>query len=73
MNNDLEVISNWAFQWKTQFNPDPNQQAQEVYFSKKSNSENSLPVTFNNNNTKVVTSSTQKHLRTIAGQTIKFQ
>ena len=42
-----------------QFNPDPNKQAQEVYFSKKSNNENSLPITFNN--AEVVTS-THKHL-----------
>ena len=33
LNKDLQVISNWAFQWKTQVNPDPNKQAQEVYFS----------------------------------------
>ena len=44
---------------KMQFNPVPNKQAKEVYFSEKSNNENSHPVTFNN--TKVVTCSTQKH------------
>ena len=58
MNNLLQVISNWAFQRKIQFNPDPNKQAQELYLSKKSNNENSFPVTFGN--TKVVTYSTQK-------------
>ena len=60
LNNDLQAISKWAFQWKMQFNPDPNKQAEEVYFSKKSNNENSLPAKFNN--AKVVTSSTHKHL-----------
>ena len=30
LNNDLSKISNWAFQWKMSFNPDPNKQAQEV-------------------------------------------
>ena len=35
LNNDLQALSNWAFQWKMQFNPDPIKQAQEVYFSKK--------------------------------------
>ena len=60
LSNDLQVISNWAFLWKMQFNPDPNKQAQEVYFSKKSNNENSLPITFNN--AEVVTCSTHKHL-----------
>ena len=34
-NNDLRKISNWAFQWKMSFNPDPNKQAQEVIFSRK--------------------------------------
>ena len=33
LNNNLKV-SSWAFQWKMQFNPDPNKQAQEVNFSK---------------------------------------
>ena len=28
-------LSNWAFQWKIQFNPDRSKQAQELYFSKK--------------------------------------
>ena len=60
LSNDLKVISNQAFLWKMQFNPDPNKQAQEVYFSKKSNNENSLPITFNN--AEVVTFSTHKHL-----------
>ena len=36
LNNDLQKVSGWAFQWKIQFNPDPNKQAQEVIFSKKS-------------------------------------
>ena len=47
LNKDLQVKSNWAFQWKMQFNPYPNKQAQEVHFWKKSN-ENSLSLIFNN-------------------------
>ena len=35
LNKDLQAISNWVFQWKMQFSPDPNKQAQEVYFSRK--------------------------------------
>ena len=35
LNNDLSKISNWAFQWKMSFNPDPSKQAQEVIFSRK--------------------------------------
>ena len=69
-NNDLQVISNWAIQWKIHFNPDPNKQAQEVYFSKKSNNENSLSVTFNN--AKVVTCSTHKHLGLLLYKRLSF-
>ena len=53
-----------------QFNPDHKKQAQEVYFSKKSNDENSLPVTFNNR--KVVTCSSQKHLVLLLEQRLNF-
>ena len=33
LNNDLDLIKQWAFQWKMQFNPDVNKQAVEVIFS----------------------------------------
>ena len=35
LNNDLLLISKWAFNWKMLFNPDPTKLAQEVIFSKK--------------------------------------
>ena len=35
LNEALEKISNWAFQWKMNFNLDPNKQAQEIIFSRK--------------------------------------
>ena len=35
LNDDLAKISNWAYQWKMSFNLDPNKQAQEVIFSRK--------------------------------------
>ena len=35
LNNDLLLISKWAFNWKMLFNPDPTKPAQEVIFSKK--------------------------------------
>ena len=35
LNRDLEVISNWAHQWKMQFNPDKNKQVIQVIFSQK--------------------------------------
>ena len=31
LNNDLEKISDWAFQWKMSFNPDPSKQAQNSF------------------------------------------
>ena len=33
--HDLEKISEWSFQWKMKFNPDPTKEAQVVIFSKK--------------------------------------
>ena len=33
LNHDLEVIHQWAHQWKLKFNPDPTKQATEVLFS----------------------------------------
>ena len=35
LNRDLEIISNWAHQWKIQFNPDKNKQAVQVIFFQK--------------------------------------
>ena len=37
MNHDLESISQWAYDWKMSFNPDPQKQAVELVFSKKKN------------------------------------
>ena len=46
LSNDLSTISEWAFQWKMLLNPDPNKQANEVYFSRKYNVGAYLPVDF---------------------------
>ena len=35
LNDDLEKINYWSYQWKMQFNQDPNKQANEVIFSRK--------------------------------------
>ena len=37
LNNGLSDVKYWAFQWKMDFNPDPNNQATEVVFSHKRN------------------------------------
>ena len=33
LNHDLDIIYQWAHQWKMEFNPDPSKQANEVLFS----------------------------------------
>ena len=35
LNDDLVKINNWVYQWKMSFDLDPNKQAQEVIFSRK--------------------------------------
>ena len=49
LNNDLQKISNWAYQWKMSFNPDPLKQAQEVIFSRKMTKTNHPTLVFNEN------------------------
>ena len=60
LNSDLSKISDWAFQWKINFNPDPNKQAQVVIFSRKINKINDPLLLFNKNLVK--SSSSQKRL-----------
>ena len=44
LNHDLELMSQWAFQWKMAFNPDPNKQATEILFQHPVLSFNGSPV-----------------------------
>ena len=37
MNHDLQLISQWAHDWRMSFNPDPQKQAVELVFSRKRN------------------------------------
>ena len=62
LNDDLEKISYWAYQWKMQFNSDPNEQTNEVIFSRKTSSNNLShpPIKFNNN--EISKCPHQKHL-----------
>ena len=46
LNSDLEKISKWAFQWKMQFNPDPNKRTNELIFSGKAKKQLSSPCCF---------------------------
>ena len=70
LNSDLMKISNWAFQWKMRFNPDPNKQAQEVIFSRKINKIDHPPLYFNQNLVK--SSSTHKHLGMVLDTRLDF-
>ena len=40
LNHDHDIIQQWAYQWKMEFNPDPTKQATEVLFSCKKSSPN---------------------------------
>ena len=60
LNSDLMKISDWAFQWKMRFNPNPEKQAQGVIFSRKFNKIDHPPLYFNQNLVK--SSSTHKNL-----------
>ena len=71
MNQDLKVINQWAYQWKMEFNPDPNKQATELLFSCKKNSPNHPSLFFNG--TVVPKVNEQKHLGLTLGSTLSFE
>ena len=72
LNADLEKINQWAYQWKMQFNPDPNKQANEVIFSQKSISHN-LSNPPNEFNERTITRyNHQKHLGIILDSNLNF-
>ena len=60
LNRDLKIISEWACQWKMQFNPDINKRAVQVIFSQKRN--NSIHPSLFFNEAPVVMKDEQKHL-----------
>ena len=62
LNSDLKKVSNWAFQWKMSFNPDPSKQAQEVIFSRKLKKVTHPPSVFNNANVSQCKSQKQLHI-----------
>ena len=71
LNHDLELIQQWAFQWKMEFNPDPTKQATEVLFSCKKSNTQHPPIFFNGIN--VTKIDEQKHLGLILTPTLFFQ
>ena len=54
LNSDLSKINARASQWKMNFNPDPNKQSQEVFFSRKIKNSSQPPLNFNDNSVKQV-------------------
>ena len=70
INHDLNKITSWAFQGKMRFNPEPNRQANEVYFSKKSKSDGYALVYLNNIPVQLCQS--QKHLGVMFDKQLNF-
>ena len=72
LNTDLKKISQWAYKWKMQFNPDPNKQENDFIFSCKLvwNNLSHLPVKFNNNN--ITRCSHQKHSGVLLDSNLNF-
>ena len=64
----LDVIYQWAHQWKLEFNPDPTKQATEALFSCKTSNPNHPPIMFNG--TVVAKMNEQKHLGLILGSNL---
>ena len=71
LNRDLNIINQWAYQWKMEFNPDPSKQATEVLFSCKQKSPNHPPIFFNG--TIVPKVNEQKHLGLILDSKLSFE
>ena len=71
LNYDLEIINQWAYQWKMIFNPDPTNQANEVSFSCKNSIPIHPPLIFNG--TIVAKVNEQKHLGLILDSKLSFE
>ena len=71
LNNDLSLISRWAYDWKMLFNPDPQKLAHEVIFSKKKQSQSHPTISLNN--IPVERASYQKHLGIILDEKLNFK
>ena len=71
LNHDLDIIYQWAHQWKMAFNPDPTKRATEVLFSVKKVSPNHPQLIFNGTVVKKVNE--QKHLGLILDSDLSFK
>ena len=71
LNNDLQLISQWAYKCKMLFNPDPKKPAQEVLFSRKKQIQNHPTISLNN--VQVERTTYQKHLGVILDEKLNFK
>ena len=71
LNNDLSLISKWAFSWEMVINPDANKPAHEVLFSEKIIAQNYPNISLNNIQVERV--SHRKHLRLILDEKLNFK
>ena len=71
LNIDLSKISNWAFQWKINFNLEPRKQVLDVILCRKIQKTFHPSIYFNNKSVKQVPS--QKHLGLILDNKLNFQ
>ena len=71
LNNDLQLISLWAYKWKMLFNPDPKKPAQEVLFSRKKQIQNHPTISLNN--VQVERTTYQKDLGVILDEKLNFK
>ena len=71
LDHDLQKISEWAFQWKMNFNPDPTKQAQEIIFSREKTVSIHSLVYFNKN--PVNSTATHKHLGMILDSKLSYE
>ena len=70
MNHDLELIEQWAYEWRMSFNPDPQKQAVELIFSTKRNEVNHPEIRFDN--IPVMKVDEHKHLGIILDSKLSF-
>ena len=71
LNHDLDIIQQWAYQWKMEFNPDPTKQVNEVLFSCKTSSPYHPQLIFNG--IAVAKVNAQKHLGLILDSRLSFE
>ena len=71
VNNDLNILHQWAHQWKMEFNPDLTKQATEALDSCKKSGPNHLQLIFNG--TSVAKVNVQKHLCLILDSRLTFE